>query len=84
MPGFAFGIGAELNGKNLAKFGFSLSLGLYDNLGLGFNDGSVGFRGAVGPTINFALNRNLYNIYAGLCPWDSMVEVAAQSSSSAS
>ncbi len=65
-PGFAFGIEGELNGKNLAKFGSGLSLGLYANLGLNFSGGTVGFNGAVGPTINFALNRNLGNIYAGL------------------
>ena len=65
-PGFAFGIGAELNGKNLAKFGSGLSLGLYGSLGINFFDGGVGFRGVVGPTVNFALNRNLGNVYAGL------------------
>lgn len=64
-PGFDFGINAELNGKNLAKFDSSISLGLYASLGLTFN-GGVGFAGAVGPTINFGLNRNLGNVYAGL------------------
>ncbi len=65
-PGFAFAIGAELNGKNVVKFDSSLSLGLYSSLGIGFGGGSVSFRGVVGPTINFGLNRNLGNIYAGL------------------
>ena len=65
-PGFNFGIGAELNGKNLVKFDSSLSLGLYGNLALGFGGGSVSFNGAVGPTINFGLNRGLGNVYAGL------------------
>lgn len=65
-PGFSFGIAAELNGKNLVKFDSSLSLGLYGNLGLGFGGGSVSFNGVVGPTINFGLNRNLGNVYAGL------------------
>ena len=64
-PGFDFGINAELNGKNLAKFDSSISLGLYGSIGLTFN-GGVGFGAAVGPTINFGLNRNLGNVYAGL------------------
>lgn len=65
-PGFAFGVGAEVNGRNLVKFDSSLSLGLYGSLGLGFGGGSVGFTGVVGPTVNFGLNRNLGNFYAGM------------------
>ena len=65
-PGFGFGVEAELNGKNLAKFGSGLSLGLYGNLAIGFGGGSVGFTGVVGPTINIGLNRNAGNVYAGL------------------
>jgi hypothetical protein len=65
-PGFGFGLGAQLNGKELVTFSSSVSLGLYGRFGLDFSGGSVGFGLALGPTVNFEFDRARGDAYFGL------------------
>jgi hypothetical protein len=64
-PGFDFGVSAQFLGKNLARFDSGISLGLVGGVGLTFS-GGVGFTVALGPTINFDLNRGRGDVYVGL------------------
>jgi hypothetical protein len=65
-PGFSFGLGAQLNAKEVARFSSSVSLGLYGRFGLEFGGGAVGFQLGFGPTVNLEFDRAKGDAYFGL------------------
>ncbi len=65
-PGFGFAIEAVVQGKELAKFSSSVSLGINGNFILSFPGGGVGFLLSVGPTVNIEFDRAKGDAFFGI------------------
>jgi hypothetical protein len=61
-----FGIGAEVNGKELANFSSTVSLGMRGRFDLQFFSGATQIIFVVGPTVNLEFDRAKGDAYFGL------------------